>query len=362
MLHSIENKSIWLGLEQYEHENDVYSWIQILEAKDARIPQLLQKPKPVQWLLLVLFWPPLIIGTYFRSIVYGFFFEQYKKKELTSVNKLSFAVILTDHLSNAILTLTTTLIILNGETLHLVFDGCWLLTAGLLYSHFAFYYGFIGSLGVSIYRILLIKHNYFLKDVIGEKTMVNLIFYGGVILALVFTIILNYHDYYNVFHTTCMPVPKQWLLQILDEYEQSRGNLSILSYFIKVNVGNGVVMAIVIISEITIYVIFFHHMYKYDNNDRLRRLLDPQVIRRRNQKNAITFIGQFFSFLFELIGMLLMVMAYTIGSTANRIPIVAVIFRRYSFAIMPMVEVLISDVLTKRLHKIELYNIIFGLN
>jgi hypothetical protein len=271
-------------------------------------------------------------------------------------------VVLTDHSNYAIGIFTTTLIILNGESLHLVAGGHWFCTAQLLYSHFAFFYCFIGSLGVSIYRILLIKHNHFLKDVIGENAMLNLIFYGGIVLTLVFVTILNSHDYYNVIHSTCAIIPNKKVLQILDEYEQSRGNLSILSYFVKVNVGIGVVMALIIISEIVIYIIFFHHMYKYDNSETLRRILKPTVIKRRNRKNAITFIGQFFSFLFELTGLLLMVMAYTIGSEANKIPLVALIFRKYSFAIISMVEVLTSDVLRKRLFKIELYNIVFGLN
>ena len=294
MLHNIENKSMWLGLELYD--NEVYSWIQILDAKDATFPHLLAKPKPIQWFILSVFWLPLIIGTYFRSIVYGFLFEQYKKKELTSVNKLSFAVILTDHLNNAIMILGTTLMITNSGSLHLVVGGDWFCTLSILYGHFAFYYSFIGSLGVSIYRILLIKHNHFLKYVIGGKEMLHLIFYGGIILSLLFTIILNSHDYNNVLFSTCGSIPKQQILQILDEYEQSRGNLSIFSYFIKVNVGNGVVMA------------------------------------------------------------------FTIGTSTNHIALVGLLFRRYSFAIMSIVEVLTSDVLKKRLHKIELYNIIFGLN
>jgi len=362
MLHSIQNKSIWLGLGPYEHENEVYSWIQILEAKDAIFPYFLENPRPIQWVILAFFSLPLIIGTYFRSIVYGFLFEQYKKKELTSVNKLSFAVILADHLKQASILFATTLMVLNNESMHLVLGGNWFCIAQILYGHFAFYYSFIGSLGVSIYRILLIKHDHFLKHVIGEKVMLNVILYGGIILSLVFTTILNSHDYNNVFLTKCVTIPKKEVLQILDEYEQSRGNLSILSYFIKVNVGNGGVMAFMIFSEIIIYAIFFHHMYKHDNNDRLRRLLDPKVIRGRNRKNAITFIGQFVSFLFELTGILLMVTAFAIGTSANKIPVVGFIFRRYSFAIMSMFDVLTSDVLKKRLHKIELYNIIFGLN
>ena len=101
-------------------------------------------------------------------------------------------------------------------------------------------------------------------------------------------------------------------------------------------------------------------MYKHDNNDRLRRLLEPKVIKGRNRKNAITFIGQFCSFVIEFIGLLLLILAFTIGP--KWAPDLAIEFRRFSFAIISMVEVLTSDELKKRLIKIELYIIIFGLN
>jgi hypothetical protein len=362
MLHRIKNNTIGLGLELHEHENDFYSRIQILDAKDGTFPRLLLLPKPIKGFILVVFWLPLSIGTYFRFIAYKYLFEQYKKKELTPVNKLCFAVISTDHLNHAWGILSTTFLILNGESLHLVAGGNWYCAAQTLYSFFAFYYSFIGSLGVSIYRILLIKHNYFLKDVIGEKVMLSLIFYGGILLTLVFVTILYSHDYNSVIFSTCAFVPKNQVLQILDEYEQSRGNLSILSYYVKVHVSNGIVMAFIIFCEIIIYVIFFYYMYKHDNNDRLRRLLEPTVIKGRNRRNAISFIGQLISFLLELIGVLLMVIAYTNGSSAKQIALIGLLFRRYSFTIMSMVEVLTSAALRSKIFKIDLNNIIFGLN
>ena len=53
------------------------------------------------------------------------------------------------------------------------------------------------------------------------------------------------------------------------------------------------------LAEIIIYVIFFHHMYKHDKNDRLRKLLGNEVINQRIQRNAMSFVSLFFSFLVE---------------------------------------------------------------
>ena len=192
--------------------------------------------------------------------------------------------------------------------------------------------------------------------------MANLILYGGILLAILFTMLLKSHDYDKLFDDVCMFVPKLHILQILDNYQQSRGNLSIMEYYIQVHVGTGIVMALMTISEIIIYVIFFHHMYKHDNNDRLSRLLEPKVINDRNRKNAITFFGQFCSFVLEFTGLLFLVAAFTfkIGNKQNTIP-VAFAFQTFSFALMSVVDVLTSDVLRKKIFKISLYNVIFGL-
>ena len=363
MIHSIENVSILLGIEPDTDENSFYSWIHVLEAYDAIFPNVLQKPKPIQLLVLaIVAWLPLIIGTYFRFFFYEYVLQQYKNKELLPVNILALVVVLTDHLNRTSGAITRTLLLLNAESLDRVAGGYWFCTAQILYTYFAFHYSIIGSLGVSIYRILLIKHTHFLKDVMGEKVMVNLILYGGILLSSVFTILVTSNDYYKLSINTCTMIPKLQVLEILDEYKQSRGHLSIMSYYITVVGVDGAVMAFMVILEIIIYVIFFHYMYTHDNSERLRRILEPKVIKGRNRQNGITFIGQCCSFVVELTGLLLLAAAFTIGSRDNKLPLIAIVFTRFSFAIISMVEALTSDVLRKRLFKIDLYNIIFGLN
>jgi hypothetical protein len=358
---TIDNKTMLLNLEKDEFSNDFYSWFQVVEANDFISPVILKRTKVVQWLTISLFWLPIIIGTYFRSIVYKFLFRQYKNKELTEVNKLHFAVCLTDHLAIASTTLAATLIVLNGESLDQVAGGHWFCILQMIYSRFALCYSFIGSLGVSIYRVLLIKHNNFLTDVIGKNVMANLILYGGILLSIVFTTVVKSHDYNKLFNDKCMFIPNSHTLQILDNYEQSRGNLSIMEYYIKVHIGTGLIMAFMIISEIIIYVIFFHHMYKHDNHERLRRLLEPQIISDRNRKNAVSFFGQFCSFVLQFTMLLLLAASYTVGNPNNDLPLVLTVFRRISFAVMSGVEVLTSEVLRKRIFKIDMYNVIFGI-
>ena len=46
-------------------------------------------------------------------------------------------------------------------------------------------------------------------------------------------------------------------------------------------------LAVMTIAEITLYCVYFHHIYRHDNNERIKRLLEPAVIRKRNRQNAM---------------------------------------------------------------------------
>ena len=100
MLQSIDNKTIGLSLEPHKFEKESYSWIHVIEAKAGILPNILQLPKTIQWLTIVGGWLLFLIGTYFRFIFYEYLFQQYKKKELTIVNKLSLIVCLLHHLNS----------------------------------------------------------------------------------------------------------------------------------------------------------------------------------------------------------------------------------------------------------------------
>ena len=358
---NMENETMLINLESDELQNNFSSRIEIVKVEDFLYPAILKRTKLSQWVIVFLFWLPIIIGTYFRFIIYEYMFRQYKSKELTEVNKLMLVVRLTNHLFIVCIPFATTLMVINGESLDQFTVGQWYCILQMVYIRYAYYYSFIGSLGISIYRILLIKHNYFLKNIIGKKVMANLILYGGVLLAIFFTLVQRSHDYNKLFDDTCMFVAKLDIMHILDNYEQSRGDLSIMEYYTNVVYGNGLVGALMTISEITIYIIFFHHMYKNNNSDGLRRLLEPKVINARNRKNVITFFSQFCSFVLEFIGLLLLVASYTVGNRKNKLPLVAIAFQVISFAMMSAVEVFTSDVLRKNMFKINLYDVIFGL-
>ena len=129
-----------------------------------------------------------------------------------------------------------------------------------------------------------------------------------------------------------------------DEYELSRGNASIYFHWIQCRRILFIILISATVSELIIYIIFFHHMYKHDNNGRLRILLGSKVIRRRNQRNAITFFGQFCSFAFE-IGLNLLMISAVEGNASWG---VVILLKMVAFTSMAIIEDLTNASLRRR--------------
>ena len=170
--------------------------------------------------------------------------------------------------------IATILIIFYGYSLDQVVGGNWFCILLIYLYNFNHVYSCIGSLGVSIYRILLIKHHYWLKNIIGEKVVLNVILYGGLLFTTACILIESFTEYDKLINDTCMLAPKLIILELLDEYEQSRGKQAILGYFVSVRIVLLFIMIFAVLSELVIYIVFFHHMYVHDNKEILRKLLE----------------------------------------------------------------------------------------
>ena len=151
------------------------------------------------------------------------------------------------------------------------------------------------------------------------------------------------------------------ILLKIDEYEQSLGNASIFSYWAATHIANDTIMLCMVVAEITIYAIFFFLMYKHDNNQGLRRILDPNVIRNRNRRNAITFFGQFCSFLFEFSWTILIVFTDVIGYRTKGLIFARFFVKMALFPIISVIDVMTSNNLRSHVFNFNLYDFIFGL-
>ena len=172
------------------------------------------------------------------------------------------------------------------------------------------------------------------------------------------------NDYEHLIRDNCQLIPRKSIMILLDEYEQSLGKPSIYSYWTSMKLAISYSKVGMVILEIIIYAMFFIHMYKHDNNKLLRRLLTPNVTRNRNRTNAITFFGQFCSFVIEFSWIILYVITIPLDNKVGSLKefiVIRFIVRLMSFTCIPIIEVITSKPLRNRLYKFSLYDFIFGI-
>ena len=330
---------------------------------DVHLP-LIDAPEEEQWLVCASVWTLFLIGSYFRYILYEYLFQQYKSNELKPLNILTLVVAVLNHVNTLLNVMYDTLITINNDSLENVTGGIWFCIVLIYYAAFSKIFSFVGGLMMATYRILLIKKSDLVRYRIGLNNLLVIILLAGMTLTIVCTLLDALNDYQHLRRDRCVlsVALMRPMATVLDEYEQSRDKPSMYAYWLSVRVGLTSTGFAVMLSEIMIYVIYFHHLYRHDNSENLRRLLEREVITRRNQRNAITFFTQFCSFLVELIWMLLFILTSVIGSQQNGLAFIRHLFQFFSFASISIIEVLTSSVLRPKKFQLNIYNFIHGLN
>ena len=359
----LDNNSIPLGLHQNGERTNASVFI--FEAEDAAYPEQLFRSETSQWANVSLSWIfVMIVGTYFRFVLYEYLYEQYRENDFTTINALTLVTSLLQHLGLFVITFSRTMIVLTGTSLTRIPGLHSFCTFRQYFVQFTIFYGFVGGLGIAIYRLFLIKRSRLINQ-IKFKTIGSLILLGGILLCVFLVIMANSHEYGKLQLELCLLKRNGLVYEVLNEYEQSRDNHEVLSNFRSLRKYAGIICFIAVVSEMIIYVMFFHHLYKNDNNVDLKKLLDKKVIKARNRKNAITFFGQFCSFIIEMTQIALYVNALRTDKEHIMFEVVLNLYQ-ISFAAISIVEVLTSYVLRVRLaHKLEnilqrLFNLIFN--
>ena len=358
MPHFLRNIPYVTSLNQSFFLNESETWIYIIKAKNELRP--LSEYVNNYLYIIGIVWVCTIIISYFRYILYSFLYEQYKLKKLNPIDILTLLHALSDHVRTLCLAVYLSFIFINAKSLQ-VDTGGTLYCITLIYTAaFLRAYYFIGGLMMSVYRILLIKRGDWVRRIGQRNLLILLLFLSMVIVSMDLSLKAT-NDYEQLRRDTCQIVFRPNILLLLDEYEQSLGRSSILSYYYLMNLTKGCIRICIKISEIIIYVIFFHFVYKNDNSFVLRRLLGPEVIQCRNRKNAVTFFVQFCAFAFELSWTVVYIYCTfvenrTTGSITLRFAI-----RIVSATCTPIITVVASKTLRKRIYKFNFYNFIFGL-
>ena len=341
MTTSIENMSISMGLTNRRAFNLSDAEILIQSMEDVVTPAVLLPPKYLQILICIVGWIMTCIGSYFRIIIYKYIYNQYKLKEVTPINVLTFCSCFVTQVTVIFNIIYETMVVANNSNI-VELTGPAFCSVVRFLSMFELYYSIICGVGIAFYRILLIKLDLWVKNRLGEATLLNSIFFVGMLICCSIIAIKYSLDSYHLADRNCMIAPGKYLLTILDEHQQSLGEFPTYQYLIQFRKLAMFIMILMTVMEIAIYISFFHHMYMHDNTERLEKLLGTTTIKARNRKNALTFMSQFCSFVFEVTIFLVLFIAALYGEKGKPLYLMVVFLKKVSFASIAVIEVLVS--------------------
>ena len=203
----------------------------------------------------------------------------------------------------------------------------------------------VGSFGITLYRVMYIKREHWIKHIIGEKRLLGII----LILSL-FLCGMMVHLYTletsngRVFLNTCFRSSSSDT-QIMIDYEISRG-ANLLTTTILRKLTNIVLISLQVI-ELSIYIWFFRTRYKQDNG-KMKHLLTQENIKDRNIQNVTTFVGQFYGFVVEYAFLFISLTCTYLGNDdSNHLQAYVTVIKFADFGLLSAVEVYSSPVLRR---------------
>ena len=341
MVYQRSNKTVYLSYVNGEDIDLFDPSIDLEDIQQVIEPVLWNLPNYLQILISVTGWCLILIGSYFRLIVYKHLFKEYNAKQLTSINVLTIVYCFIQHSAVLSYQIYETLVVSYSGNLQ-NFAGYWFCNGVRFVFGYEMVYSIVGGFGMALYRILLIKYDQFIKYKIGENNLLWAILLFGLLFVLFVIIMFIVADDMGFMSENCIMSPGSEVLDILGNYQRSSGFLPTYFYWKQFRSFLILAMSSITLSEIAIYISFFYHLYKHDNSPSIRSLLEPKVIKSRNKKNALTFFSQFCTFVFEISFLMLMVFAALVSHNSKEKFVIAILLKKIAFASISTVEVLTS--------------------
>ena len=341
MVYQRSNKTVYLSYVNGEDIDLFDPSIDLEDIEQVIEPVLWNLPNYLQILISVTGWCLIVIGSYFRLIVYKHLFKEYNAKQLTSINVLTIVYCFIQHSAVLSYQIYETLVVSYSGNLQ-NFAGYWFCNGVRFVFGYEMVYSIVGGFGMALYRILLIKYDQFIKYKIGENSLLWAILLSGLLFVLFVIIMFIVADDMGFMSENCIMSPGSEVLDILGNYQRSSGFLPTYFYWKQFRFFLILAMSSITLSEIAIYISFFYHLYKHDNSPSIRSLLEPKVIKSRNKKNALTFFSQFCTFVFEISFLMLMIFAALVSHNSKEKFVIAILLKKIAFASISTVEVLTS--------------------
>ena len=288
------------------------------------------------------------IGSYFKSALYHYLYDNYKSFGSKPINVLILIQGLIQHL--------TCLFMVANYTVGLQFDITFSEHFGEFWCNLpwhlqAFGGGFrnFGSLGIAIYRLLLIKRNYWVKEKIGLMKLLWIILTASLFLSSLFAIGFGIGNgpasRKQVTWNFCTGTSEKFR-EVEHNYSLLTGHAAIESELLS---RMAIMMSLASVGfELGCYVLFFRHLNCHDKGMLKKKIISMGEAQRRQRQNAISFLGQFYGFIVEVL--VYCVLMYTMQEKTDvslRLGLVLCFW--IEFGILSVVEVMTSSKLKQYL-------------
>ena len=323
----------------------IYDDVLIANSTSQDEVPLVSLPFYVKLIIIAVLTTCLLIGSFFKCIMYCYISKANKQNHgwmHRPINVLTVTSSVVHHATYISGWIWYTVELL-GETSVADVIGLQQCDINQVVGLFGIAYLSVGSLRISVYRVLYIRHDDWVKYVVGEKLLLFLVLSLSLtvsgILAYVYNMETSNHRY---FMNMCRGISSTHA-QILIEYELSRGYpLRVTSYLQTIAVS---ILLAIRCAEFSIYVWFFHHRYTNDNGN-IKKVLTHDVIRARNIKNVVTFLGQFYGFVIENTFLIsILIIHYFAGEQKNNYKAFVSVTKFVDFGLLSAVEVFSSPAL-----------------
>ena len=287
-----------------------------------------------------------LIGTYYKYPLYQYMYDNADEINNKPVDLLILFQAIVEHLACILMVTFISIGMIFEFTFASYFGETWCLLPWYA-AMFGGTYRVIGRLGIAILRLIYIKRT-------GHKTTILGYVKWIVLLACIAVTILVIIGY-GLGNGPASRKQEIWnfctgsseaLRNIDYEYSFARGLVKGESDWISyISLS---IPAFGVLTEFGCYLIFFYHLYSHDEGMVARKILPAVEVRKRHRKNAITFLGQFYCFIAEVVTTI--GFFYTMQDTAkvgNRL--FALVGVWIEFGILSVIEVMTSTNLTRNL-------------
>ena len=241
-----------------------------------------------------------VVGTYYKSAVYRYMYQKIKDFESTSIDILILVSSLTQHLMCLILVFTYTIGLGLNITISDYVDQAWCNVPWYAGIYGAAYRTF-GSLGIAIYRVILIKRNDWVES-FGRKKMLLVVLGLSIAISVGLTIGVGTGNgpasRKQVTWNWCKGENEEFR-EIIHEYSLITETVTPESELISKLCVLGALVGT--FAELCCYLVFFGHLRSHDKGLFDRKVLQETEFKKRRQINSMTFLVQFYGFVVECI-------------------------------------------------------------